>query len=205
MRPSRRRIVPMLAGLFAAPLAVRAGSATAAENAFPDGFVWGASTSSYQIEGAVEEDGRGKSIWDVFSHTPGRVKNGDTGDVACDHYHRWRDDIALLVRGNFSAYRFSTAWPRILPSGSGAVEARGLEFYERLVDGLIANGIAPWLCLYHWDLPQALQEEGGWLNRDTCRKIRRLCTHRGQAARRPRQALGGHSMNRISTRCSDTA
>jgi beta-glucosidase len=95
------------------------------------------------------------------------VKNGDTGDIACDHYHRWRDDIDLLARGNFSAYRFSTAWPRILPSGGGAVEQRGLDFYERLVDGLIANGVAPWVCLYHWDLPQALQEKGGWLNRDT--------------------------------------
>ena len=122
-------------------------------DAFPADFVWGASTSSYQIEGAVDEDGRGKSIWDVFSHTPGRVKNGDTGDIACDHYHRWRDDIDLLSRANFSAYRFSTAWSRILPSGGGAVEQRGLDFYERLVDGLLSNGVAPWLCLYHWDLP----------------------------------------------------
>ncbi len=171
MRPSRRRIVPMLAGLFAAPLAVRAGSATAAENAFPDGFVWGASTSSYQIEGAVDVDGRGKSIWDVFCDTPGRVKNGDTGEIACDHYHRWPEDIELLARGGFNAYRFSTAWPRILPAGTGMVEARGLDFYDRLVDGLHARGITPWLCLYHWDLPQALQEKGGWVNRDIAEKF----------------------------------
>ena len=171
MRPSRRRIVPMLAGLFAAPLAVRAGSAMAAENAFPDGFVWGASTSSYQIEGAVDVDGRGKSIWDVFCDTPGRVKNGDTGEIACDHYHRWPEDIELLARGGFNAYRFSTAWPRILPAGTGMVEARGLDFYDRLVDGLHARGITPWLCLYHWDLPQALQEKGGWVNRDIAEKF----------------------------------
>ena len=133
--------------------------------------MWGASTSSYQIEGAVDEDGRGKSIWDVFCHTPGRIKNGDTGDVACDHYHRWREDVEWLARGGFDAYRFSTAWPRILPAGSGAIEQRGLDFYDRLVDGLIARGIAPWLCLYHWDLPQALQDQGGWLNRDTCEKF----------------------------------
>jgi beta-glucosidase len=134
--------------------------------AFPEDFVWGVSTSSYQIEGAVAEDGRGKSVWDVYSHTPGRVANGDTGDVACDHYHRWREDIDLLAAGGFNAYRFSTAWSRILPDGSGAIEPRGLDFYDRLVDGLIARGIAPWLCLYHWDLPQALQDKGGWTNRD---------------------------------------
>ena len=138
----------------------------AMENAFPADFVWGASTSSYQIEGAVDADGRGKSIWDVFSHTPGRVKGGDTGDIACDHYHRWREDVELLASGGFSAYRFSTAWPRILPAGAGAVEQRGLDFYDRLVDGLVARGVTPWLCLYHWDLPQALQDQGGWLNRD---------------------------------------
>ena len=138
---------------------------------FPADFVWGASTSSYQIEGAVDADGRGKSIWDVFCHTPGQVKNGDTGDVACDHYHRWREDVDLLARGGFNAYRFSTAWPRIMPAGAGAVEPRGLDFYDRLVDGLIARGITPWLCLYHWDLPQALQDKGGWLNRDIADKF----------------------------------
>ena len=161
----------MLAGLFAAPLALRSGSVMAAENAFPDGFAWGASTSSYQIEGAVDVDGRGRSIWDVFCDTPGRVKNGDTGEIACDHYHRWPEDIELLARGGFNAYRFSTAWPRILPAGAGVVEARGLDFYDRLVDGLHAHGITPWLCLYHWDLPQALQEKGGWVNRDIAEKF----------------------------------
>jgi beta-glucosidase len=145
--------------------------ARAADVSFPAGFLWGASTASYQIEGAANEDGRGKSIWDVFSHTPGRVKNDDTGDVACDHYHRWREDIELLARGGFAAYRFSTAWPRILPAGSGAVEPRGLDFYDRLVDGLIGQGIEPWLCLFHWDLPQALQAQGGWTNRDICQKF----------------------------------
>ncbi len=138
----------------------------AEQTLFPADFAWGASTSSYQIEGAVEEDGRGPSIWDVFSHTPGRVKGGDTGDVACDHYHRWVEDVEWLARGGFNAYRFSTAWPRILPTGTGAIEQRGLDFYDRLVDGLIARGVTPWLCLYHWDLPLALQDKGGWLNRD---------------------------------------
>jgi beta-glucosidase len=155
----------MLAGL----LGVR--PSLAAEQTFPADFVWGASTSSYQIEGAVDADGRGKSIWDVFSHTPGRVKGGDTGDVACDHYHRWREDVDLLARGGFNAYRFSTAWPRIMPTGEGAVEPRGLDFYDRLVDGLLARGIAPWLCLYHWDLPQALQDPGGWTERDIADKF----------------------------------
>jgi beta-glucosidase len=145
--------------------------AGAEEEAFPGDFVWGASTSSYQIEGAVDADGRGKSIWDVFCHMPGRVKNGDTGDVACDHYHRWREDVALLSQGGFGAYRFSTAWPRIFPAGSGAVEPRGLDFYDRLVDELVAGGITPWLCLYHWDLPQALQEQGGWTKRDIADKF----------------------------------
>src|SRR5712691_6956118 len=137
----RRGLLAAALSLFASGSVERPSPAAAADDAFPADFVWGASTSSYQIEGAVDEDGRGKSIWDVFSHTPGRVKNGDTGDIACDHYHRWRDDIDLLARGNFSAYRFSTAWSRILPSGGGAVEQRGLDFYERLVDGLIANGV----------------------------------------------------------------
>ena len=133
---------------------------------FPDGFIWGASTASYQIEGAVNEDGRGPSIWDVFCHTPGKVANGDTGDIACDHYHRFHDDIELMARANLNAYRFSIAWPRILPEGTGAPNARGLEFYDRLVDALLEKGIAPWPCLYHWDLPQALQARGGWENRD---------------------------------------
>jgi beta-glucosidase len=138
----------------------------AALHGFGRGFVWGASTSSYQIEGAATADGRGPSIWDVFSHTPGRTYDGDTGDIACDHYHRSAEDVAWLARGGFGAYRFSTAWSRILPTGTGAINDSGLDFYDRLVDQLIARGVAPWLCLYHWDLPEALQARGGWLNRD---------------------------------------
>ncbi|MGB5655558.1 MAG: family 1 glycosylhydrolase, partial [Acidimicrobiia bacterium] len=134
---------------------------------FPEGFVWGSATSSYQIEGAVAEDGRGESIWDRFSHTPGRVKNGDTGDVACDHYHRWGDDVALMQSLNLNAYRFSIAWPRIVPDGDGAVNGSGLDFYDRLVDGLLEAGIDPYVTLYHWDLPQALEDKGGWRSRDT--------------------------------------
>src|SRR3712207_2108228 len=134
---------------------------------FPDGFVWGTATASYQIEGAVREDGRGESIWDRFSHTPGKTLGGDTGDVACDHYHRWRDDLALMRELGLRAYRFSVAWPRILPAGRGRPNAAGLDFYERLVDGLLAAGIAPWVTLYHWDLPQALEDAGGWPHRDT--------------------------------------
>jgi len=168
---SRRKLLPWLMGLIGSPVAAGPRSASAEEGGFPADFVWGASTSSYQIEGAVNEDGRGKSIWDTFSHTAGRIKGGDTGDVACDHYHRWREDVALLARGGFSAYRFSTAWPRILPAGTGKLEERGLDFYDRLVDGLLAHGITPWLCLYHWDLPQALQDEGGWVNRDIVEKF----------------------------------
>jgi beta-glucosidase len=167
----RRGFLVAALSLFTSGGVLRPSNATNSEGMFPADFVWGASTSSYQIEGAVNEDGRGESIWDAFSHAPGRVKNGDTGDVACDHYHRWREDIDLLSSGNFTAYRFSVAWSRILPFGTGTIEHRGLDFYERLVDGLLAKGLRPWLCLYHWDLPQALQEKGGWLNRDTYAKF----------------------------------
>lgn len=132
---------------------------------FPKDFVWGAATASYQIEGAWNEDGKGESIWDRFSHTPGKIENGDTGDVACDHYHRWREDVALMRQLGLRAYRFSIAWTRILPNGRGAVNQRGLDFYSRLVDELLAANITPYITLYHWDLPQAL--DGGWLNRDT--------------------------------------
>ena len=130
------------------------------------GFVWGASTSAYQIEGAAGDDGCGPSVWDGFSRIPGKIDNGDTGDVACDHYHRSVEDIALMRDIGVSAFRFSVSWPRVLPSGKGAVNALGLAFYDRSVDGLLAAGIEPWLCLYHWDLPQALQDLGGWANRD---------------------------------------
>jgi len=134
---------------------------------FPDGFLWGAATAAYQIEGAVAEDGRGPSIWDTFSHTPGKVGRGDTGDIACDHYHRWRDDFGLLQDLGMGSYRFSVAWSRVLPEGTGAVNQAGLDHYERQVDDLLERGIVPMLTLYHWDLPQALQETGGWANRDT--------------------------------------
>ncbi len=137
------------------------------ERAFPEGFVWGAATSSYQIEGAWDADGKGESIWDRFSHTPGKIKNGDTGDVACDHYNRWRQDVALMKKIGLQAYRFSIAWPRLLPQGRGVVIQRGLGFYDRLVDGLLEAGIEPVVTLYHWDLPQALQDEGGWPSRTT--------------------------------------
>jgi beta-glucosidase len=134
---------------------------------FPEGFVWGAATAAYQIEGAVAEDGRGPSIWDTFSHTPGKTLNGDTGDVACDHYHRWRDDIALMRALGIGAYRFSIAWPRVQPQGMGGPNEAGLAFYDRLVDGLLDAGITPFATLYHWDLPQALQDRGGWARRET--------------------------------------
>lgn len=138
---------------------------------FPDGFLWGASTSAYQIEGATHEDGRGPSIWDVFSHTPGKTTHGDTGDIACDHYHRLDEDLDLLAQLGMRVYRFSVAWPRIQPDGRGVANQRGLDFYRRLVDGLLARNITPMLTLYHWDLPQALQESGGWANRETAERF----------------------------------
>lgn len=133
---------------------------------FPKGFVWGTATASYQIEGAVHEDGRGESIWDRFCHTPGHIAGGDTGDVAVDHYHRWQEDVRIMKELGVGAYRFSIAWPRVIPDGAGAVNPAGLDFYDRLVDGLLAAGIEPYVTLYHWDLPQALQDKGGWPNRD---------------------------------------
>ncbi len=133
---------------------------------FPDGFLWGAATASYQIEGAVKEDGRGQSIWDTFSAAPGNTEGGDTGEVACDHYHRVDEDIALMKELGLDAYRFSVAWPRVLPDGTGTPNPLGLAFYDRLVDGLLDAGIRPVVTLYHWDLPQALEDHGGWRNRD---------------------------------------
>ncbi|GGO71513.1 GH1 family beta-glucosidase [Nonomuraea cavernae] len=134
---------------------------------FPAGFAWGAATSAYQIEGAVEADGRGTSIWDTFTRTPGRVVGGEHADVAIDHYHRFREDVGIMAELGLSAYRFSVSWPRIQPDGSGKANARGLDFYKRLTDELRGHGIDPWLTLYHWDLPQALEDAGGWPNRDT--------------------------------------
>jgi beta-glucosidase len=158
-----------------APVAARPeGSAAIAADAeagagrrFPAGFHWGAASSAYQIEGAWDEDGRGPSIWDTFARTPGKVRNGDTGDVAIDHYHRYPEDVRLLAELGLTAYRFSTSWPRIQPGGSGPANERGLDFYSRLVDELLGAGVTPFLTLYHWDLPQELEDAGGWTNRDT--------------------------------------
>ncbi|GAA4932433.1 GH1 family beta-glucosidase [Actinoplanes utahensis] len=134
---------------------------------FPDGFVWGAATASYQIEGAAREDGRGPSIWDTFSRTPGKVFAGHTGDIACDHYHRYADDVALMADLGLASYRFSIAWPRVRPDGTGPVNPKGLDFYDRLTDELLGKGIDPVVTLYHWDLPQTLEDRGGWTNRET--------------------------------------
>ncbi|SDT75790.1 GH1 family beta-glucosidase [Actinoplanes derwentensis] len=139
----------------------------AAGTGFPEGFVWGAATASYQIEGAAREDGRGPSIWDTFSRTPGKVFGGHTGDVACDHYHRYVEDVALMADLGLAAYRFSVSWPRIRPDGTGPVNVRGLDFYDRLTDELLSKGIDPVVTLYHWDLPQTLEDRGGWTSRET--------------------------------------
>ena len=138
---------------------------------FPDGFLWGVSTSAYQVEGAVDADGRGESIWDRFSHTSGKIDNGDTGDTACDHYRRWREDLDLLTELGVNAYRFSLAWPRIFPRGDATLERRGLDHYDRLIDALLERGITPIVTLYHWDLPQPLEDHGGWLARDTVERF----------------------------------
>ncbi len=134
---------------------------------FPKDFLWGSATASYQIEGAVNEGGRGQSIWDTFSHTPGRVLGDDTGDVADDHYHRWPEDVGHIKRLGLAAYRFSIAWPRVQPGGAGEFNPEGIAFYSNLVDALIAAGVQPVATLYHWDLPQELEDEGGWTNRET--------------------------------------
>lgn len=138
---------------------------------FPAGFTFGIATSAYQIEGATSEDGRGPSIWDTFCREPGRIRDGSSGDVACDHYHRWEADLDLIAALGVNAYRFSVAWPRVQPDGRGPVNAAGLDFYERLTDGLLARGIEPHVTLYHWDLPQPLQDTGGWPNRDTAERF----------------------------------
>jgi beta-glucosidase len=138
-----------------------------AEISFPKDFLWGTATAAYQIEGAVNEDGRGETIWDRFSHTPGKVYQNQNADVACDHYRRYREDIQLMKDIGLRSYRFSIAWSRIYPSGGGKLNTPGIDFYQRLVDGLLAAGIVPMITLYHWDLPQSLQDRGGWANRDT--------------------------------------
>jgi len=138
---------------------------------FPSGFFWGTSTAAYQIEGAWQEDRKGESVWDRYAHTPGKIKTGDTGDVTCDSYHRWRDDIALMRAMNLNSYRFSISWPRIQPSGSGAANAKGIDYYSAVVDALLEAHIRPFITLYHWDLPQRLEDAGGWPNRDTAARF----------------------------------
>jgi beta-glucosidase len=138
---------------------------------FPDGFVWGASTAAYQVEGAANEDGKGPSVWDTFSHVPGNVRGGDTGDIACDFYHRYREDVALMASLGLNAYRFSISWPRVQPGGRGAANSKGLDYYRALLDELGEHGIAATVTLYHWDLPQELQDEGGWAVRATAERF----------------------------------
>lgn len=133
---------------------------------FPKGFLWGASTSAYQIEGAWNEDGKSESIWDRFTHVPGNILNNDTGDTACDFYHRYREDAAIARELGLNTERISISWPRVMPDGRGQINDKGLDFYRRAVDALLENGVKPFIMLYHWDLPQCLQEKGGWLNRD---------------------------------------
>jgi beta-glucosidase len=174
-RLSRRTFAKLFGSATLAPSALSAFGITPAETPptttvphhFPEGFLWGSATAAYQVEGAVHEDGRGPSIWDVFSHTPGKVKNGDNGDVADDHYHRYKEDIQLMKDLGLKTYRFSVAWPRVFPQGTGTPNPKGLDFYHRLVDELLAKGIEPYCTLFHWDLPQALEDKGGWQSRDT--------------------------------------
>ena len=134
---------------------------------FPEGFLWGTATSSYQIEGAYNEDGKGLCNWDVFSHIPGKIKDGTNGDIACDHYHRYKEDIRLMKELGYKAYRFSVSWPRVFPEGKGKLNEKGLDFYKRLVDELLKNDIVPFLTIYHWDIPYVLEKKGGWYKRDT--------------------------------------
>ena len=186
MRLTRRRFVQSILGAGAAAglsaFAGCSGSSRAGSNVqntaphprfnppaevtFPKGFFWGTATAAYQIEGAWNEDGKGASIWDRFAHTPGKIKNGDTGDLACDSYHRWNEDLSLMQAMNANSYRFSISWPRIQPAGSGAANSKGMDYYSRLVDALVAAHIRPLVTLFHWDLPQKLEDAGGWPNRD---------------------------------------
>ena len=172
-----RRQFAKIAGLSAAGMTApgqsveaKPGSAPRVAGGFPPGFLWGTATSSYQVEGAVNEDGRGASIWDTFTRVAGKIEDGTNGDRANEHYHRYKDDIALIKELGCKAYRFSVAWPRVFPDGDGKPNPRGLDFYNRLIDELLKNGIEPWLTLYHWDLPQSLQDRfGGWRSAETCK------------------------------------
>ena len=155
---------------------------------FPKDFQWGTATASYQIEGAVNEDGRSPSIWDVFSHTPGKVANGDTGDIACDHYHLWKEDVDLIKRLGIKNYRFSLAWPRILPEGKGKVNQKGLDFYNQIIDALLKADITPMITLYHWDLPASLA--GGWVNRSVVNAFAEFSDVAIQSLWRPGKKLG---------------
>ena len=174
-RFSRRTFARLFGSAALAPTVLPALSALPAEaqptapaaHRFPQGFLWGSATASYQVEGAVNEEGRGPSIWDTFSHTPGKIKNNDTGDVADDHFHRYKEDIALMKDLGLKTYRFSVAWPRVFPQGTGTPNPKGLDFYNRMLDTLLAAGIQPYCTLFHWDLPQALEDKGGWQSRDT--------------------------------------
>jgi beta-glucosidase len=162
------------AGTTHAPAAARSSSPQFQDSSpvsFPRNFFWGMATAAYQIEGAWKEDGKGESIWDRFSHTPGKIRNGDTGDFACDSYHRWPEDIALVQAMNLNSYRFSISWPRIQAMGSGPANSKGIDYYSRLVDSLLNTGIRPLITLYHWDLPQALEDAGGWPYRDTASRF----------------------------------
>ena len=160
-------IAPAALTNLATSAAGQTARSAATARSFPQGFLWGSATASYQVEGAVNEDGRGPSIWDTFSHTEGKTNNGDTGDVADDHYHRYKEDVQLMKALGLKTYRFSVAWPRVFPQGAGAPNPKGLDFYNRLVDELLANNIQPYCTLFHWDLPQALEDKGGWQSRFT--------------------------------------
>jgi len=175
-RFSRRTFARLLGSAALAPTALTTIATSASgevtptapsARSFPKGFLWGSATAAYQVEGAVNEDGRGPSIWDTFSHLPGKVKNGDTGDVANDHYHRYKEDVQLMKALGLQTYRFSVAWPRVFPQGTGTPNPKGLDFYNRLIDELLAADIQPYCTLYHWDLPQALEDKGGWQSRET--------------------------------------
>jgi len=165
-----------LRGVAAAPLA-----SIPASRSFPPGFLWGSATASYQVEGAAREDGRGPSIWDTFSHTPGKTHNGDTGDVADDSYHRYKEDVALMKDLGLKGCRFSISWSRIFPTGTGTPNQKGLDFYKRMVDALLEAGVAPYCTLYHWDLPQALEDKGGWQSIDTCKAFADYCAYTSKA------------------------